>query len=211
MSRNPTKWTGVLGTKGYHPGSLERKWFQFGSTFDLMLRAEGFAPALEQPFIWSGDLDGLPPFFAGNDFEAGIDNLVFYLATLPREDRNVIGHSHGGGIAVRTAKILPINNLITIGTPARKEVREAGRLALASGHLTSWTHVFDKTWDWWGFLGSIGDASFRLSRAMDIPGMEDLKLPGIGHTALLSDRHPEIWRDILLPRLRTPLPEAAGA
>jgi len=182
-------YVAVLGTWAWPDDEDDRglEWWQPTSAFAAMLRARGLDPVLpDDPFVWSGDLDGVPWLANGRDWEAGAANLAHYLRGLLPNDRNVIAHSHGGAVALFAARRLPIRRLLTIGTPARKEVRAAARSALQSGHLGAWLHVHDASWDWMGSLGALFDGQLRLSRAMGLPGMTDLAIPRIGHSGLLA-------------------------
>ena len=188
-----TKWVGILGTWAFQPEDTRREWFEAGSTFSESLKPYGLEPARpHDEFVWSGDLDGT--WFAnGQDWEAGAVNLAQYLRAMPFEDRNVIAHSHGGTIAIRAAARTPIRSLVTLGTPARKDTRAAGRLAMDASLLGVWVHVSDRQFDLWGQLGALMDGGWRLSRTMAIPGCHDVQLKGIGHSALLSGAHGDRW------------------
>lgn len=181
-----TKWVGVLGTWGFKPDATGLQWWQHGSTFAESLKVYGLHVARPgHEFVWTGDLDGTW-WNRGNDWEAGAVNLEQYLGGLRPEDRNVIAHSHGGAVALLAATQIPIRSLVTIGTPARKEVRAAAKEALSKGYLGAWRHVYDSRIDWMGWLGALMDGQFRTARAMQIDGCVDTPLKGIGHSGLLS-------------------------
>lgn len=204
------KWVGILGTWAYKPGDPRREWFQDGSTFSESLKRYGLEPARpEDDFVWSGDLDGT--FFAhGNDWEAGAHNLAHYLRSLPFEDRNLIAHSHGGAVALFAALRVPIRSLVTISTPARKAVRQAGRDAIQTTLLGAWGHVLDDRWDTFGAGGALFDGDVRLTwrwpfidRSMAVPGCKEWRLKGVGHSRLLDGLHTErMEREGILDVLR---------
>lgn len=195
-----TKWVGVLGTWGFSPEATKLHWWQAGSQFALSMEAHGLTIARPgHEFVWSGDLDGTW-WNRGNDWEAGAVNLEQYLGGLRPEDRNVIAHSHGGAVALLAARRVPIRSLVTIGTPARKDVRQAARDAVLAGRLGVWRHVYDTQVDWMGWLGALMDGQFRVSRAMALDGCADTPLPGIGHSGLLDGTRGEVWQSAGLVR-----------
>lgn len=184
-----TRYVAVLGTWAYHGSDTQTRpeWWETGSACAAQLERHGLIPAIpDDPFVWSGDLDGVPWLANGRDWEAGAVNLAHYLRAMPFVDRNIIAHSHGGAVAVMAARLVPIRRLLTIGTPARKDVRGAARQALAFGYLPAWLHAHDASWDWMGSLGAILDGQWRLSRAMQLPGMTDRAIPRMGHSRLLA-------------------------
>lgn len=182
-----TKYVTVLGTHGW-PDDYTRQWWHWSSPFCKFLRARGLMQAHpDKPFVWSGDLQGVPLLGAGRDWEAGAKSLGYYNAPLPFDARNVIAHSHGGAVAILSAKEAPIRSLITIGTPVRKAVQAAAAEALKAGHIGRWTHVYDQKGDRTQWLGQLFDGRWFGARAFQLAGMTDDAVPGIGHSGVLND------------------------
>jgi pimeloyl-ACP methyl ester carboxylesterase len=112
-------WVGVLGTHGWPEKGAEHEWWHPESPFAAWLRQRGLTPARPKPFVWSGDLQGVPLFGAGKDWQAGAAALDYYLCSLPHPPL-VIAHSHGGAVALLCAAGgRRIEALVTVGTPVR--------------------------------------------------------------------------------------------
>lgn len=135
---------------------------------------------------FTGDLDGVP-LDRGRDWPAGSYAFEYFVEPIPLLQRRVVAHSHGGAVVLDAAQRIPINTLITVGTPVRKEVREHGRIALERGHIRAWLHIHDAGWDWWQRLGMVFDRQWFGAPAFNLPGMVDHAVPRIGHSKVLHD------------------------
>src|SRR5688572_28466454 len=155
------RWIPVHGTNDVGPDA----WWRGGPFVEYL--AEHDLTRVIPTFEWSGDLDGV--FWDNSrDWIAGGKSLFYYLRPLHPMDRNLIAHSHGGAVALECAQYLPIRTLITVGTPVRKAVQEAGRRALEKGHLGSWHHVYDKSGDRWQWFGQLFDGRWFGDRAFTL-------------------------------------------
>lgn len=187
-----TPWVAVHGT---HDDPLSpRSWAcptgplpEFFARHGLVLR--------EPPFLWSGGLDGVP-FDRGRDWDGGAAALSYYLEPIPYADRRLVAHSHGGAVALRAAaRGTTLRSLVTVGTPVRKDIREAGRLALERGAIGTWLHIHDARWDWLQRAGMLFDGRLWGATAFELPGMVDCPVPGIGHSKVLCDaRAIRLWQ-----------------
>ena len=181
-----TAWVGVLGTHGW-PDIPEQAWWHRASPFARFLAQQGLQPARpETPFVWSGDLQGVPFFGAGKDWEAGAQALRYYLEDLPYESRNVIAHSHGGQVALLCAVDLPLRSLVMVGTPVRKDIER--RIApVAARQIGRCLHLSDAKWDWMGLGGALFDRRLSFRRTFRVPGIVCEQVHGIGHSGILRD------------------------
>lgn len=194
-----TLFTTVFGTHAWDREHPERQWWHPQSLWSRYMHAQGCAHARpDEPFLWSGDLDGTPG--AGNDWEITAVWLRRYLRTLAYEDRNLIAHSHGGQPALEAAinggdseRGVPIRTLIMIGTPVRKHT-ERVVCPQALPNIARCVQVIDQHRDWTATLGGLFDRQFTFRRDFRVPavpgvhgGIQVVKLPQIGHSGLLND------------------------
>lgn len=188
--------TAVPGTWGYQgidqrngqwwiPGSL---WF-----YTLASYAPSILPLYDQPFVWSTDVNGaLDQLFRcftkrkHTDWQAGGASLSYYLRFAPLPARNVVAHSHGGQVvAYACAAGTPINNLITVGTPVRKDMDDIWQRALPNIR-GRWMHIQDQDRDWMSGLGQLFDG--RLGWQHKMPWADqNMLIPDIDHSKLLHD------------------------
>lgn len=180
-----TRYIPVTGT------GAEHEWHKPQSLLALYLLRQDMVP-LTQPdgsplFTWAGSLYGL--WWQGaQGWRREAERLALALVAVPYEDRNVIGHSHGGNLVLfAAAHGIKIRTLTTIGTPRRNDVPSRA----ASQHIEHWQHVHDQDRDWIATmrrqLGQLGDWTVRTERRFLIPGVVNIGLKGIGHSALLSE------------------------
>jgi hypothetical protein len=187
-----TRLVTVFGTHGLNLEHPEQEWHHPQSAWWAYMREHGFEEAdPDDPFIWSGDIDGTP--FAGNDWEVTTIWLRRYLRSLPYEDRNVIAHSHGGQPAIEAAIEVPIRSLIMFGTPVRKRI-EQEVCPKALPNIGACVQVIDERRDWTATLGGLFDGDLRWRREFKVPpvpgvhgGIQVKKLPKIGHSNILRD------------------------
>jgi hypothetical protein len=215
---NMTPWFGVLGTWQYEdpldniPDTKD--WRAASSRFSKMMDAEGFMQlyAPDDLFSWDGSVDGLP--WSGPTWEAAGDELGYRLKYLQPELRRGIGHSYGGAVIIRAALKVKLHSLLTIGTPANRQLRNMAREAIRRGNLPRWTHANDAHWDQTGALGGLADGSVRfrwawppIDRRMSLPGCTEVLVQGVGHSGLLWERaERSLWRGAgLFDALRDPI------
>jgi hypothetical protein len=179
------------------PGTWAWKsaWWQDDSPFWRYMHSHDINPARldGRPFRWSTDLGNSWKFWESrrSDWEAGGDALAYYLPTIPKHERVVVAHSHGGQCVAYCAALgVEIDRNITVGTPCREDMRKTWELARP--YIRSWTHVMDSDSDnvaWWG---SFGDRKLGNQRHFDIADA-NVKIAGIGHSGLLSDPEQFHW------------------
>lgn len=184
-----SKITLVGGTWSAKTDPTLAQWEHPGSQFSRWLQEFGIYPLEPAPFFWSGHLDGI----CGNDLDwhEAANNLAYRLIQHPPEDRNVFAHSHGGTVAVLAATKVPINNLVTAGTPIRKKTDDKGREAMQRHMIRGWYHLYAPGGFWadkMQALGSLFDGRWGLRRTFDIPGVENIGVTGIDHSTVLYDR-----------------------
>lgn len=193
-----TRYIGVYGTFG-----REDDWPLPTSAFGRFMASQDFAPARFRPFKgFTGDLDGVPLFGSGEDWEAGTEAFIDYCYPIPYEDMNVIGHSHAvQPILMAAAKGLEIRSLILVGSPVRRNLEELAPEALK--HIGVCRHLYDPGWDTWGLFGMLFDGRLSLRRSFRVEGMASEAVKGMGHSGVLLK--PELfllwvergWLDLL--------------
>lgn len=193
----------LAGTNGWRDGWCTRD----DHPFALMMASEGFRAVRRKngtPWRWSTLLDGV----FGDDqvhIDASEHLADFLDAYVPYEDRNLIAHSHGGNVAIRTALDLPIRSLTTVGTPVRPDLDYQA----ACNNIGFWQHLYDRRWDLMGWLGKIKifDGQLQLvdaQRSFHVKprepgsrnrGMINVGLDGVSHSNLLrDDRFHHYWK-----------------
>lgn len=197
----------IAGTEGW--GDL---WWQDGSPWLQALANAHCLPLRKQthrglrPFLWSTDLDGVNGWAAlqnmirqllnrrhvavvHRDWQAGGEACSWFLADFAYRKRNLIGHSHGGNVAIYCALDRSIRSLVTVGTPIRGDMQEV--YEEARPNIGYHMHICDDTFDLWGTLGQLFDGDVRIDRTFpaDWKAQPDLTLTlrGIGHGKILRD------------------------
>jgi hypothetical protein len=175
-------------------------WFNHGSAVHKAILADGFDFAREEdPFEWSGDLDGM---FAGkrvhSDWCAAGRSLRHYLKDIPFEDRNILTHSHGLQVALyAAAQGAKFRSLISVSGPVRSDMYPMAEKA--KPNLGPWL-AEHAPWDWVQTGGSICfDGHFtRFTRTHPFAD-QHIKIPKVGHSGLLSDPRyiPLLVREVL--------------
>lgn len=209
-----TLWTGVLGTHGSRTAYPDQ-WVHPESPFSRYLKTQGFSPARPgRPFRGSTtDLDGVPVFADGNDWEAGAYAWIDYLQAVglvdeylnPLEYFVAFVHSHGGQLAlIAAAEGLKIPALVMVGTPVRKEIEETVA-PKAVANIGVCLHLCDARWDFIGLAGAVLDWRFSLRRTFRVKGIDSQKVNGVGHSGLyVTPEDFEKWPPFL-DRVRAPL------
>jgi len=187
MPPRPTFIIPIHGTWGLQN---KRDWWKNESNFNIFCRAYNVIYKYRlRPFYWSGDVDGvnLLSLFGlkanHNDWIAGGFSLDSYAIGIPFEDRNLIVHSHG--LQVVAYSTLEFNNIISVGSPIRDDMMT--NYILLKSKVNNWIHIYNDGWDRFQIGGQIGDGRLFGSRAVDIPGVINHKLKGIGHSKILND------------------------
>lgn len=172
--------------------------------FTLFMRAREFQPIRPggKPWVWSGDVGGLSIFTKGDrEWYRWAEELRAVLQSVPFEQRNLFGHSHGGTLAIiLAASGFEIRTLTTFGTPNRRDLPSA----TAVKNIRYWQHLYDKDRDWMASLkrrarrtlGQIGDWSFSTDRSFaEVAGLRRVPLEHVSHSKLLRDPTCFHWLD----------------
>lgn len=143
---------------------------------------QGFVPVdVRDPFIWSTDL-------SREAWLSGGAALTWYIMVKCPLDMPVrmIVHSHGLQPTLWAAAMgVKIDVLISIGSPAREDMRDVA--TLARPNIRRWLHVRSAEWDPYEWLGEIGDGGFIFDRNKP-PSVDLLEtLPRVGHSKILFD------------------------
>ena len=187
-SRSLYDFTLVGGTWSFD-GEDRHEWWQYDSAFAAFLKAHGLNPSHPVPFIWSSDIDGgfRWPWTKRKfrDWESAGYALAYYLDDVPPERRLVIAHSHGGQVALFAASQgTRIAQLVTVGTPVRRDMREVR--ALARPNIKHWLHVHVKA-DRMQRLGELFDGHLGIHREFEEADVnahvDDRK---VGHSGVLT-------------------------
>ena len=163
-------------------------WHMTNSDFHLAAQAAGLNdPWWDGAFEWSGDLDGaLAGKRAHTDWEAAGKSLRYFLSPTPAALRNVVTHSHGLQVALYAAASgSRIENLVSITGPVRVDLLDVAKAARPN--IGKWLHIWCPT-DMVQFLGGCSlDMSFNWPKRVHPFADENLRIPKVGHSGLLSD------------------------
>lgn len=187
----PTYYIPIAGTWDAD-NAKESEWWEEDSPFNFFMRqnrAFTYKPAM--PFEWSTALDGLP-FGKNNIWRYAGKALKYYLEFVPYHARNIIAHSHAYQlVAFCAAEKVMIRNLITIGSPIRKDMMET--YIAAQPFIESHLHIRDDKWDLMGTLGQLFDGNWSLGRKNTYCDYEDV-ISDISHSRILRDKTKfELW------------------
>ena len=167
-------------------GRADNGWWRPGSEFWRAAESCGVTFAdPDDPFEWSGRLDGV----VGQHSEWWL-----WGKALRREGKRwpaltVIAHSHGGQVAIYAASFgLPIETLVTAGTPVRQDMLPI--MHAARPQIKRWVHLFAEH-DPVQLAGEVGDGAFAPKREMDLADF-NFHIPGSDHDAL---HDPTVWTD----------------
>ncbi len=196
-----TLYVPVPGTHGWPDDA--HAWWRWHSPLACYLARRGLSVlAPDRPFVWSTDLDGLRFWrrWIGRggthrDWRAAGAALGFYLVCrdpqcphgVPYDDRNLIAHSHGLQpvlYAAAASRAPFIRRLLSIGSPIRADMRTVIDGALPK--IGRWLHVTTTGFDLMQILGRLGDG--RIGAPALPRSVEVRRIPGIGHSDLLTDR-----------------------
>lgn len=195
-----------------HDGATE--WWQAHSPFVEFMATEGFVYTLVagEPFIWHTALEGIDwlRYFGKKAkhtaWRAAAHNLKQYLRDVPVQDRNILAHSHGGNVvAYACAGGLEINNLITLSTPIRGDMRAV--YTAAAIHINHWTHVHSDRSDWMQLLGGLFDGQFGVHRGCP-QADHNISIAKVGHSKIVKDpAFFRVWKEQqLLQHLKKDVP-----
>ena len=180
-------YTPVAGTEDWSDpdGGLSR-WWQSGSAFTALMLTHGWHRrgwswhGIELP-AWSTQLAGT--FFSGRDdrtWKRGAYGLAEEMEQVPVSERNLIAHSHGGNLAVKTANLLApyggLHRLVTVCTPRRRSMADE----YTSVHCP-WLHLYSSN-VWTNRMQWMGARWGKWT--MPSPA-RNVRVKGIGHSKLL--------------------------
>lgn len=143
---------------------------------------------VDQPFIWSTDLNGLP-WRGKKDWRAGGAALTYFVTEKlgRRSDQTaLILHSHALQVGAFAALEhgLKAAVVITVGSPIRKDMRTCYEaLRRNCGY---WLHLHSDLSDHWEILGEMFDGSLHFTRTAPLADQNDF-VPNVGHSELLRD------------------------
>lgn len=148
------------------------------------------------PFWWTANLDGI--IGKNRDWEAAGAQLRWYVQAKllvcgqdAHETVHLVAHSHGGavcGYALAAEEPVTVQTLITVATPVRDDMQHVWELARR--RVALWVHIYTDG-DWWQWLGSRFDGSFRFQRTMPLADY-NLFVSGESHGSLMT---PTLWTD----------------
>jgi len=190
---------GAAGTAG-----SAADWWHPASAWRVYMRSQDWHPAREdEPFTWSGDVDGdFPwPWSHGErryaDWQAASQALVWYLRAIGNvSDVTLIAHSHGSQVALLAlaSPACPrVHALCTVCGPVRQDMDRAALLARTA--VDYWLHITNPgpIDNWWQAAGSMFDGSFGWTWAQPRATKNDVvRGLGIGHSGVLE--RPELFR-----------------
>lgn len=165
----------VAGTHG-----KDAEWHSATGEIAQAAKRRGLTVAAE-PFVWSTELDGV---LGENDvWERAGTALKAYAYVYYAQPLCVVAHSHGGQVAAyASAYGLNIAQLITVSTPVRHDMEDIYEAATIN--IDSWTHLYDKRFDFWQSLGQLFDGRVAFGREMKWAD-KNVGLKGVGHSGIL--------------------------
>lgn len=163
-------------------------WWKKNSDFEQFAKRNNvhFKEVNDEPFIWNDRIDGISwkSIFGikdrHDDWRTAGFALRYYLQRVRLEDRNLILHSHAWPVYLYSN--MQVNNVITVGSPMRADLKPLAEKAKYNYHL----HIYDQVFDKIAYLGQLGDGKFLGSRSCDTAN-ENCKLEHIGHSKILTD------------------------
>jgi hypothetical protein len=191
---------GYLPIPGTHdwdpPDDMTERWWAYHSRFTRDMRAEGFERLGPKYPLWNAQLTGT--FFSGPALRSwwhgayvGVDHVLAH--DIPVADRNFVGFSHGGNVAYLIATMIPVNSIVDVGTPVRKDMAWAYRAARCRK-----LHVYSTGWEnKMQLAGQLMDREVRWR--WENADTENLRLEGTAHGDLLrkAELFPMFRRHVL--------------
>lgn len=182
----------VAGTNSWHhDNSVD--WYHPKHPFTAMLSSSGVGVVSDGdlPFIWTTDIDGIFGERKNNiDWAAGGAALSYFTRMSQVRVPDIIAHSHGLQVVLYACAEhgLKVNQLISVGSPVRKDLEDLTKKArLSIGH---WIHIHSDYTDRWQWLGTLFDGRFGIVREHPYADRNDF-VPGVGHSDLL--RSPQTY------------------
>lgn len=183
---SPVPYIPIPGTWAWDEDPNGHQWWERGSAYTDYMATLNLVLHARTPFEWCTNLDGT--LFERNHtiWKGAAKHLACHLERVPLEQRNLASHSHGGQVVFYACanEGVKINNLITVGTPVRKDMEAV--IAKARPNIAYWHHIFDSEKDFMAVLGGLFDGRFGIRH--DFPqanSRSDIK--GIGHSKILND------------------------
>jgi pimeloyl-ACP methyl ester carboxylesterase len=177
---------------GTWAGKDDESWHRAGSRTDRFLQKAGLVRLADELPFWSSALSGAR-FCGGSHlaWQFGADLLVRFLETVPKDDRNLIAHSHGGQVvAYALAQGAKVRRVVTVCSPVRRDMDAVWSVNTAAPHL----HLYSIGWGdrmrWFGQRA-------RFRRKM--PWADDNRRIDGGHSGMLvrPEDYEDQWLDVL--------------
>lgn len=198
----PTFYIPVQGTWGWDEDPSNVVWWEKGSPFTKHLESINLIQLpTQRQFLWSTELEGHQVWSRlfhtakrkHNVWKAAGLSLCYFFENdngkVPHWDRNLIAHSHGWQVVCYACGLygLRIRNLVTVGSPIRKDMEETTMKAV--GNIDNWAHVYDPSGDDTGTAGEFNDGRWRWPWEKRLEPMADKVIPvkGAGHSGTLND------------------------
>ena len=186
-----TAYIPVQGTHAWDEDPHNFQWWEPDSAFSQYVSTLGLVPVnVKLPFVWSTSLDGV--FTKQHAWKGAAYALRYYLGEqfpygLPPQKRNLIAHSHGGQCVFYACALgLTIRNLITIGTPVRRDMETI--VAAARPNIGYWLHICDSRNDFMSVAGALFDGAIRIRHDFALADRNDnCKDLRISHSKVLTD------------------------
>lgn len=209
----PTFWIPIQGTWGWDESPDNVVWWEDGSPFTEHMKSLGLVklPSI-RPLLWSTNLEGHQVWqrlfhtrgHKHQIWRAGALSVCYFVDghdgahPIPYYYRNFISHSHGLQVILHACGTygLRIRNLISVGSPIRKDMEEVTLRAL--GNIDNWLHIFDPRKDDTKLWGEVGDGRFRWPWQAPLKPLADelVPVPGAGHSGTLNDpKFFHIWAE----------------
>lgn len=185
--KDPHTWIPVPGTWAWDENPNKLEWYEVGSNIDRKLSSLNLKMHAVGALMWPTNLDGTPMERNHTIWKGAGKHLVCHCQRVPLEQRNIIAHSHGGNVVFYGCSYgLKINNLITVGTPVRRDMEKV--VLAARPNIGFWLHISDASFDLMAYLGTMFDRRFRIKQLhnFDLADKND-DVSDIGHSKVLND------------------------
>lgn len=193
---NPVTYFPIGGTHSWDEDDNHYQWWERGSEFTRQMATLGLVLHARNPFVWATNIDGTLFQRKHTIWKAAAKHLICHLGDdrIPYAQRNVVAHSHGGQVVFfACADGLKIQNLITVGTPVRKDMEKV--VLQAIGNIGYWHHICDSSSDRMAILGTLFDGAIRIKHNFEVAdSSSDVK--GVGHSKILNDpKFIPLWKE----------------